>query len=95
MFTGRVISTVPRFQDFLNIVYGHDLDEHDNVTEANAIYTYKLMNYYKANKLEVSGISKHESELPVDETRSFVSSFFFTFYFISSSTDSSLSLSCF
>lgn len=80
MFTGRVISTVPGFQDFFNIVYDHDLDEHGNVTEATAIYTYKLMNDYKANKLEVipevvSGISKHESELLVDETRSFISFF--------------------
>lgn len=38
------------------------------------------MNDYKANKLEVipevvSGISKHESELLVDETRSFISFF--------------------
>lgn len=64
---------------FLNIIYDHDLDEHGKVTEATAIYTctYKLMNDYKANKLEiipdmVSGISKHESKFPVDETRSFI-----------------------
>lgn len=59
MFNSRVISTVPG--------YDYDLDEHGNVTEATAIYTYKVMNDYKANKLEVipevvSGISKHESE---------------------------------
>lgn len=41
------------FRIFLNIIYDHDLDEHGKVTDATAIYTYKLMNDYRANKLEV------------------------------------------
>lgn len=41
MFTGIGGTLSPEFRIFIKIVYDHDLNEHGNVTESTAIYTYR------------------------------------------------------
>jgi hypothetical protein len=50
---GKVISTVPGFPDFYNIIYDSELDSEVNITDTTAIYTYRLLNDYRAKKLEI------------------------------------------
>lgn len=52
-YNGKVISTVPGFQDFYNIIYDHELDSEGNITDTTAIYTYRLLDDYKDKKLEI------------------------------------------
>jgi hypothetical protein len=61
-YVGKVISTVPGFPEFYNIIYdceldstGNDceLDSTGNVCETTAIYTYRLLDDYRAKKLEI------------------------------------------
>jgi hypothetical protein len=50
---GKVISTVPGFPDFYNIIYDSELDSKGNITDTTAIYTYRLLDDYRAKKLEI------------------------------------------
>lgn len=49
-YTGRVISVVPGFVSFYNIVYDNDVAE-DGITKC--VYTYKLLDDYKKGDLEI------------------------------------------
>ena len=50
VYFGRVISVVPGFVNFYNIVYDNDVAE-DGVTKC--VYTYKLLEDYKNGDLEI------------------------------------------
>jgi len=52
-FDGKVISTVPGFPDSYNVIYDNELDDEGNITDQTAIYTYKLLDDYRAKKLEI------------------------------------------
>jgi hypothetical protein len=54
---GKVISTVPGFPDFYNIIYDGELDSEGNITDTIAIYTYRLLDDYRAKKLETSSFT--------------------------------------
>lgn len=49
-YVGRVISVVPGFVNFYNIVYDNDVSE-DGITKC--VYTYKLLDDYKKGDLEI------------------------------------------
>jgi hypothetical protein len=44
---------VPGFPDFYNIIYDSELDSEGNITDNTAIYTYRLLDDYRAKKLEI------------------------------------------
>lgn len=52
-YVGKVISTVPVFPEFYNIIYDCELGSTGNVCETTAIYTYRLLDDYWAKKLEI------------------------------------------
>ena len=52
-YDGKVISTVPGFPDFYNVIYDCELDSDGKINDQTAIYTYKLLEDYRANKLEI------------------------------------------
>ncbi|CAC5388506.1 unnamed protein product [Mytilus coruscus] len=52
-FDGKVISTVPGFPDYYNIIYDCELNAESNVTDSTAIYTYRLLEDYREGKLEI------------------------------------------
>ena len=52
-YVGKVISTVPGFPEFYNIIYDCELDSTGNVCETTAIYTYRLLDDYRPKKLEI------------------------------------------
>lgn len=52
-FTAKVISTVPGFPDYYNLIYDNELDSEGKVTDTTAIYTYRLLEDYRAKKLEI------------------------------------------
>ena len=53
-FTAKVISTVPGFPDYYNLIYDSELDSEGNATDTTVIiYTYRLLQDYRAKKLEI------------------------------------------
>ena len=51
--TAKVISTVPVFPDHYNLICDSELDSEGNVTDTTAIYTYRLLQDYRAKQLEI------------------------------------------
>jgi hypothetical protein len=50
---------VPGFPDFYNILYDSELDSEGNITDTTAIYTYRLLDDYRAKKLEIIQLPFH------------------------------------
>ena len=44
---------MPGFPDFYNIIHDSELDSEGNIKDNTAIYTYRLLDDYRATQLEI------------------------------------------